>query len=61
MAAEQLQQRIDEDASAGGRFRALPAHLGVDDTRTEEIVDQRDDPEDRRLWWAALQKALHDG
>lgn len=60
MAAERLQQRIDEDASAGGRFRALPTHPGVDDARTEEIVDGREDPEDRRLWWAALQKALHE-
>lgn len=60
MAAERLQQRIDDDAVAGGRFRELPAPSGLD-TRTEELVDEVDDPESRRLWWAALQKALHDG
>jgi hypothetical protein len=61
MTAERLQQRIDDDAAAGGRFRELPLPHGVDDTRTEELVDELDDPEDRRLWWAAVQKALHDG
>lgn len=61
MTADRLQQRIDDDALAGGRFRELPARHGLGDTRTEEVVDDRDDPEDRRLWWAALQKALHDG
>ncbi len=60
MAAERLQQRIDDDAVAGGRFRELPVASGLD-TRTEELVDDGDDPESRRLWWAAVQKALHDG
>ncbi len=60
MTAEGLQARIQVDAAEGGRFRELPARHGLDDTRTEELVDEQQDPEDRRLWWAALQQALTD-
>ena len=58
MSAEGLQARIRADADEGGRFRELPTRHGLDDTRTEELVDENQDPEDRRLWWAAVQQAL---
>jgi hypothetical protein len=61
MTDDALQGRIDADTAAAGRFRTLPEPDPVARTRTEELVDEVPDPDDRRLWWPAVQQALHDG
>lgn len=51
---------LDSGTADPARFRHLPPRTAADDARTEALVDEDDNPEDRRLWWAAVQQALND-